>query len=339
MPPPGLEKAGLVWADTEAPGYGRRRQGRGFSYLEPDGELVRDEDIRARLASLALPPAWVDEWYCLDPRRHIQALASDDRERRQYIYHPDWRAWRDRQKFAELADFVEALPEIRAAARRALSSGDAVERALGAIVTLLDKGAMRVGSERYAEENDAYGATSLRKRHVETEGGKLRLRYEGKGGKARDVAIRDKRLAEAVAMLEDLPGQRLFDVEDEGGELRRIDSDSVNRWLARIAGEGISAKDFRTLAGSVAALDALVDVDPGDTKRARDAALKTAYESAAERLGNTVTVAKTSYIHPAIAEVWAEGDLRRLMGRAKRMGLKVGVSERAVAALARDAAG
>ena len=143
-----LSEVGLVWADTDTPGFSRRRAGRGFSYLAPDGSLVRDPNVRKRLSSLALPPAWVDAWYCPDPRGHIQALASDDRKRRQYLYHPEWRIWRDQAKFAKLADFIDAVPTIRAEARAALASDDTVERAVAVVVTLLDKGALRIGSER-----------------------------------------------------------------------------------------------------------------------------------------------------------------------------------------------
>ena len=333
----GLDEVGLVWADTDAPGYTRRRAGRGWSYLTPDGSLIKDPALRERLSSLALPPAWVDAWYCTDPRGHIQALASDDRARRQYLYHPDWRDWRDRAKFAHLADFIETLPTIRTEARAALGSDDAVESAIGVIVTLLDKGALRVGSERYAKANKAFGATTLRKRHVETGEAGLSLDFTAKGGKQRAVFLRDRRLADAVGRLDDLPGQRLFDIEDSSGTARSIKSTAVNDWLSRVAGDDVTAKDFRTLAGSVAAFDALVETAVGDTKRERDAALKAAYTASAQRLGNTVTVAKNSYVHPGIAAQWQEGNLKRIRGRAKRMALKASLPERAVQIIAREA--
>ena len=336
MAPELLSEVGLVYADTDTPGFSRRRAGRGFSYLTPDGSLVRDPKIRKRLSSLALPPAWVDAWYCPDPRGHIQALASDDRKRRQYLYHADWRRWRDQAKFAKLADFIEAVPTIRAEAKAALASANPVERAIAAVVTLLDKGALRIGSERYAKANKAFGATTLRKRHVETDKASLTLDFTAKGGKQRDIVLRDPRLATAIASLEDLPGQRLFDIEDEDGNARSIGSSAVNAWLARVGGEDMTAKDFRTLAGSVSAFNALVEEDVGDTKRARDAALKGAYTAASQRFGNTVTVAKASYVHPGIAECWADGALKRIRGRAKRMASKATVPERAVQIIARE---
>jgi len=289
-------------------------------------------------SSLALPPAWVDAWYCTDPRGHIQALASDDRERRQYLYHPDWRVWRDRAKFAHLHDFIEVLPTIRRTARAALTSDDPVESAIGVIVAMLDKGALRIGSERYAKANKAFGASTLRKRHVDATDTALSIDFTAKGGKQREVLLRDERLARAVARLEDLPGQRLFDIEDSAGNPRSIGSSAVNDWLSRVAGEDVTAKDFRTLAGSVAAFDALVDAPVGETKRARDAVLKSAYTAAAERLGNTVTVAKASYVHPAIPERWEAGELKRIRGRAKRMSSQAKVSERSVQIVAGDAA-
>ena len=331
------DEAGLVWSDTEAPGFSRRRCGKGFTYLAPDGATVRDPKIRTRLAALALPPAWVDAWYCPNPRGHIQALASDDRQRRQYLYHPDWRIWRDREKFAKLAEFIETLPILRAKAQAAMASDDPVERAIGVVVTLLDKGALRVGSERYARDNRAYGATTLRKRHVETGNDRLILDFTAKGGKQRDVVLRDARLSVAISELQDLPGQRLFDIKDVTGEPRSIDSTTINRWMSRMTGEEVTAKDFRTLAGSVAAFNSLVDFEVKETKRDRDAALKSAYTAASKRLGNTVTIAKKSYVHPAIAEQWRQGALKKIRGRARRMALKVPVSERAVQVIARDA--
>ena len=333
-----IREAGLIWAQTDAPGFSRRRRGRGWSYLDPAGERVGDEAVRARLDGLAVPPAWRDAWYCLDARGHIQATATDDRERRQYVYHADWRAWRDRTKFAELAGFVEALPAIRRAWRKGLEAEGVVDRAIACVVALLDRGALRIGSERYAKENGSFGATTLRKRHVEADGRTLRVAFRAKAGKWRDVAIRDPRLAKTVRALGELPGQRLFDLEDEEGGRVALSSGQVNRWLQAVTGETVTAKDFRTLAGTVAAFEALLPLEPGETRRARDAALKQAWEAAAERLGNTPTVARTAYVHPALAERWAEGQLGRLRGRARRMKLRVPLSERAVALLARDAA-
>lgn len=292
----------LVYYPDSRPGIARRRCGRGFTYTAPDGTTIDDKVERARLKALAVPPAYEKVWICPKPNGHLQATGLDTRARKQYRYHPDWTAFRAVSKYSELPAFGEALPTIRRRVARDLNL-DAGEEAfaLAAVVAMIDRLSLRVGNSDYASENGTYGATTLRSRHLRLKDGDLHLGYTSKGGKKVRRKIGNKRLQQILQKLDGLPGAELVTWVDEGGEARTVSSGRVNRWLAELTGTpGITAKTFRTWSGSVAALEAAA--------QAETVTIKAMAEAAAERLGNTPTIARNSYIHPAVIDLAEEPD-------------------------------
>ena len=284
----------LVYYPDTRPGIRRRRAGRGFCYYDPDGALIRNAADRARLASLAVPPAYEDVWICPLPHGHLQATGKDARGRKQYRYHPRWTAFRAQLKYADLADFGRALPRIRRRVARDLS-GEPGERnfAVAAVIAMIDRLSVRVGHADYAEENGTYGATTLRHDHLKLTRKGISLRYPGKGGKVVHRQVRDTRLGRVLHDLDDLPGATLVSWIDGEGRAREVTAGDVNAYLAGVTGEDrFTAKTFRTWNGSVAALGTLV---PGEPPKIRAMA-----EAAADRLGNTPTIARNSYIHPEV---------------------------------------
>lgn len=285
--------AGLVYVDAGETGWTRKPHGKGFTYQDENGRTLEGEQ-RARAEGLVLPPAWKDVWICARPNGHLQATGVDEAGRTQYRYHPDWRAHCEQVKFSDMLYFGQALPRIRRKVRDTLDAPkDHIDLAVAAIVRLLDKGAIRIGSEK-SRVQGTFGATTLYKRHVrQTDEDTIRLRFKGKGGKPQDISICDDGLSRAVAALQCLPGQGLFTTPDG-----KVCSSSVNRFI-REAGDGaFTAKDFRTWGGSVAAVEALVK--GGDS-------IKAVSEAAAAHLGNTPTIARNSYIHPRVIEMAREG--------------------------------
>jgi DNA topoisomerase-1 len=252
--------AGLRHVADAKPGIRRRRRGKGFSYLDPAGQPLRDPRERRRIEGLAVPPAWTEVWICPLANGHLQATGRDARGRKQYRYHPDWRAVRDETKFGRMVAFGEALPRLRARLDRDLAlPGLPREKVLAAVVKLLETTLIRVGNEEYARENDSFGLTTMRSRHVDIAGATLRFRFRGKSGKEHEVAISDRRLARVVRACRELPGHELFQYLDESGERQAVDSADVNEYLRDVTGEDFTAKDFRTWGGTVLALEALRD--------------------------------------------------------------------------------
>ena len=247
MPDPtdSAEDAGLRYVSDEAPGIGRRRAGRGFTYIGPHDKRVTDRAKLAWIRSLAIPPAWTDVWICASQNGHLQATGRDARGRKQYRYHPRWRSQRDEAKYDRLIDFGKALPRMR---RRVASDlrrpGLPRERVLGAVVWLLEKTGVRVGNEEYARDNKSFGLTTLRDRHASVGSKRIRFRFRGKGGKSGEVVVSDARLARVVSRCQDLPGQELFAYVDEAGEIRSVGSSDVNDYLGEISGHDFTAKDF-----------------------------------------------------------------------------------------------
>ena len=309
--------AGLVYSSDEGPGFTRVRRGKGWSFQKGDGSVIRDAAIRQRCLSLAIPPAYEDVWICPDPQGHLQATGRDDRGRKVYLYHPDWRVFRDQRKFDALASFGAKLGAARKQndeARRGLKTTQA--RILAAVFWLLDEHVIRIGNETYAKENDSFGATTLRHRHVE-EDGKV-LHYQGKHGREQEIELSDRRFRALVRKLSDLPGQHLFQYQDEAGELQALTSGEVNAYLQGLFGENVTAKTFRTWHGSVEAFAAGLE---------EGALVDHILEAAAETLGNTKAIARNSYVHPRIVEEVKSGELARsaadLKGGRCRAGLSV----------------
>ncbi|WP_221931022.1 DNA topoisomerase IB [Telmatospirillum sp. J64-1] len=294
-------EAGLHYVPDIGPGIRRRRRGKGFAYLQPNGRPVKDGKDLQRIRALAIPPAWTDVWICPDPKGHLQATGRDKRGRKQYRYHPQWRSIRDETKFSRMVAFGEALPAIRARIEADMAkAGLPREKVLAAVLRLLETGHLRVGNPEYAKANDSYGATTLKDDHAEISGATLKLEFRAKSGKVQKITLRDRRLARIVKRCQDLPGQELFQYVGEDGERHSIGSDQVNDYLREIAGEGFTAKDFRTWTATVMAACALGALDQVETKKEAKAHLKRAIEAAADELGNTPTVCRKSYIHPAV---------------------------------------
>lgn len=286
--------ARLTFADGTEPGITRRpiRSGK-WAYHDPDGGRITDREEIDRLNRIALPPAYVNCWFSPDPAAHLLATGFDARGRKQYRYHPEYRADRDASKFDRCAAFGHALAGLRQQVATDLALSTLCrERAVASVVALLDSAAMRVGNERYATQNRSFGATTLRGRHATLKGRKLRLRFRGKHGKLREVTSSDRALVSCVRKMQDLPGQHLFQYLDGEGCSVPVGSQDVNDYLHETMGEDFSAKDFRTFAASTLAF-ARIWREPGVT-------LKAVLEDVAEHLGNTPAIARKSYVHPAL---------------------------------------
>jgi DNA topoisomerase-1 len=306
------EEAGMRYVTDASPGIRRRRAGRGFSYIGPDGERIEDAEHVAWIKSLAIPPAWTDVWICTSRRGHLQATGRDARGRKQYRYHPDWRAVRDEAKYGRMIAFGQALPAIRERVDADLRRhGLPRERVLAAVVRLLEKTRMRIGNEEYARDNRSYGLTTLRDHHAEVGTTRIRFRFRSKGGKVSDVELTDARLARLVARCQELPGQELFAYLDANGEVRSIGSSDVNDYLREITGQDFTAKDFRTWSGTVLAAWALEELQAVDSESQAKRNVVRAVEQVAEWLGNTPAVSRRSYVHPAVIDAYLDGDVVR----------------------------
>ena len=290
-------RADLAYVSDMEPGIRRRRVGKGFTFFTPEGRRLGDLDAIARIKSLAIPPAWTDVWISPDPAGHIQATGRDQKGRKQYRYHPEFRTARESEKFDGCIAFGNLLPLVRKRVEDDLKGRKLTrERAVASVVRLLDLGAVRVGNEGYAERNKSFGATTLRRRHAEVTGKTLRLRYKGKSGKMREVTLTDRTLARMVRSMQDLPGQNVFKYVDEDGEVNAVTSSDVNHYLEEAMGERFTAKNFRTWHASVLALECLRN---GEGKMP----LKALLDCVAEKLGNTPAVTRRSYIHPAVIDL------------------------------------
>ncbi|RZO56923.1 MAG: DNA topoisomerase IB [Sandaracinaceae bacterium] len=297
------EEAGLRYVDGEEPGYGRRKRGRGFSYLDLDGETVRSARLRGRFDRLVIPPAWTEVWICRDRRGHIQATGRDDAGRKQYIYHPDWRRARDRHKYDRVVAFGKVLPRIRRQVERDLDGGGlSRERVLASVVRLLETTLVRVGNDEYARKHEHYGLTTIRKKHVVRDGDEpeVVLDFTAKSGKNWRVEIDDPELVEIIVECLETPGYELFKYFDDDGRKRDVTSEDVNAYLREAAQARVTAKDFRTWAGTVLAAVALEEIERVDDEARHDRRLLRAIERVAKELGNTVAVCRSCYIHPEV---------------------------------------
>ena len=310
--------AGLRYVSDESPGIRRRKKRGGFTYVGPDGRVIRNAAELKRIASLAVPPAWTDVWICTHPRGHLQATGRDAKGRKQHRYHTAWRVHRDENKFDRMQGFAAALPNIRRRARADLAKpGLPRDKVLATIVQLLEKSLIRVGNEEYVRQNQSFGLTTLRNRHVQVRGGKLSFQFRGKSGVRHSVEITDRQLARIVKQCRDLPGQELFQYQDDSGELQPVDSGDINDYLKSVAGDDYTAKDFRTWSGTVLALAALREFPPATTKKQAEKIVVVAIEAVAKMLGNTRTVCRKSYVHPGIIDCYVEGAIEKALSRSK----------------------
>ncbi|HEX8918253.1 MAG TPA: DNA topoisomerase IB, partial [Chloroflexota bacterium] len=304
------QSAGLRYFTDARPGIRRKRAGKHFRYIGPDGETIRDTAELQRIKAIGIPPAWTDVWICPSPRGHLQATGRDAKGRKQYRYHPRWREVRDETKYTRMIAFGEALPMIRERANLDLTQQClSREKVLATVVTLLDLTAIRVGNEEYARENQSYGLTTMRTRHVQVKGATLHFHFQGKSHKEHVLNVRHQRLARAVRRCQDLPGHELFQYLDDDGERHAIDSGDVNDYLRTITGENFTAKDFRTWHGTVRAAEALASTETAESETETKRRVTAAIEVAASHLGNTPAICRKSYVHPAVIESYLDGSL------------------------------
>ncbi len=327
----------------------------GFEYFR-GSRRIRDRAELARIARLAIPPAWTDVWICPDARGHLQATGRDARRRKQYRYHPDWRVTRDETKFDRMLHFAAALPRIRTrTAADVAQAGLTREKVLATVVQLLERSGIRVGNEEYARANGSFGLTTLKDKHVDVRGSTLRFSFRGKSGKRHAISVDDRRLATIVKHCRDLPGQELFQYLD-GGRRRKVDSGDVNDYLKAIAGEAFTAKDFRTWSGTVLACAAFRELCAGaaprggapgpgapkkkPTRTAINRNVLQAIDAVAGVLGNTRAVCRKSHIHPVVIDAYVDGTLTSICQRyptasARRAPGGLSADEAAVVALLR----
>jgi DNA topoisomerase-1 len=291
-------------------GYTRKRCGNGFSYRDPSGKRVRSAQLRERFERLAIPPAWEDVWICRDPDGHLQATGRDAAGRKQYIYHPVFRKARDRKKYRRMSAFGRALPRLRRRVSRDLRrEGLGRERVLAAIVKLLETTLARVGNEEYARQNESFGVTSLRKKHVKRGGEGLSLAFAGKGGREWLVEVKDAAVIAVIEQCLQTPGRELFKYFDGDDQRCAVAASDVNAYLRDIAGDDVSAKDFRTWAGTVLASAAFAEIERSDPDAQSGKKVAAAVKSVAEVLGNTPAICRQAYMHPDVVEGFAEGEL------------------------------
>jgi DNA topoisomerase-1 len=304
------ENAGLTYVSDEDPGIRRKKVGKGFTYIRPGGGKVEDEATLKRIRALAIPPAYTDVWICLKANGHIQATGRDAKGRKQYRYHTAFREVRESTKFEHMFAFAKALPAIRETVDTHMRlRGLPREKVLATVVHLLESTLIRVGNADYAKQNKSFGLTTLRDPHVEVEGAELKFQFKGKSGKTWRLALKDRRVARIVKACQDLPGQELFQYLDETGARQTVTSADVNAYLKEITGRDITAKDFRTWAGTVLAAMALSEFETFDTQAKAKKNVRAAIEGVSSRLGNTPTICRKCYVHPEVFTCYLAGDL------------------------------
>lgn len=303
------EAAGLRYVSDSEPGISRRRCGKGWSYRDPDGETIREDEVRDRIEELAIPPAWEEVWICPDPEGHLQATGRDDEGRKQYRYHPRWQEARAETKFDRMLAFGRALPTIRGRVASDLGrDGLPREKVVAALVRLLESTCLRVGNDEYERENGTHGLTTVRDEHVELDGDEIRFRFPGKGGDLVTASVTDEAAAEVLRRCRELSGEELFACRDGEDGTRRLTSDDVNAYLKEITEEEFTAKNFRTWMGTLHAFVHLVNVEPGEDD-GLDAHCRDAVDAAADRLENTRSVCREFYVHPGVLDAFREDDL------------------------------
>ncbi|NUQ20508.1 MAG: DNA topoisomerase IB [Gemmatimonadaceae bacterium] len=302
--------AGLRYVTDATPGIRRKRHGRGFVYLAPDGQPIRDRALLRRFRALVIPPAWTDVWICPDPNGHLQVTARDARGRKQYRYHPSFRERRDESKFERMLALSDVLWKIRERVERDIAlPGLARDKIMATVVWLLERTLIRIGTDEYAKANDSYGLTTLRRRHVAVAGAKVDFEFRGKSGIEHSVRITDRRIARIVQRCQELPGWELFKYIDDEGRKQSVEASDINDYLREITGREVTAKDFRTWAGTMLAAEALREMGPAETKKQAEKNVVAAVDRTKEKLGNTRAVCRKYYIHPVLIESYLAGDV------------------------------
>lgn len=306
--------AGLRYVNDDARGISRQRRDQGFSYHDIDGNLIKNKAELDRIKSLIIPPAWDNVWICPLHNGHLQATGKDAKGRKQYRYHPHWRKVRSQTKFNRMIPFSNALPLIRETTDAHLRlKGLPREKVLATVVQLLEITFMRIGNTEYAKENNSYGITTLRDRHVKFSGAKVRFQFIGKSGVKHEIEVNDRRLAKIVKRCRDIPGYELFQYLDEEGNRQILDSGQVNDYLKEITNEDFTAKDFRTWAGTKLAAQTLSEMEPFDTQTQAKKNVTQAIKIVAGELGNRPATCRKYYVHPAIIDAYLEEQLTPIM--------------------------
>ena len=304
------EAVGLRYVTDAMAGIRRKRHGRGFTYTDAEGQVIRDRAMLRRFRSLVIPPAWTDVWICPDPDGHLQVTARDARGRKQYRYHPSFREQRDGTKFERMIALSDVLWKIRERVESDIAlPGLPREKVMATVVWLLERTLIRVGTQEYAKANKSYGLTTLRRKHVQIDGPRMRFDFRGKSGVVHAVAVTDRRIARIVQRCAEMPGYELFQYVDDDGRRQVVQAEDVNAYLREAAGREVTAKDFRTWAGTMHAADALRKVGPASTKTAAEKNIKMAVDRTAAMLGNTRSVCRKYYIHPALLDAYLEGSV------------------------------
>jgi DNA topoisomerase I len=308
--------ASLRYVTDDQPGISRRRRGAAFEYIDPSGKVIRDPEELQRIKALAIPPAWREVWICANRNGHLQATGRDAKGRKQHRYHPRWREIRDENKYGRILAFAKALPLIRQRVDSDLRlPGLPRDKILATVVRLLETSHIRIGNEEYARQNKSFGLATLRNRHVNVSGSRIRFEFRGKSGVEHALDINDRRLAKIIKRCQDLPGYELFQYIDDDGERRTIDSTDINEYIRQIAGEEFSTKDFRTWAGTVLAARALQEFETAASNAESKRNIVQAIESVAKKLGNTKAVCRKCYVHPAVIQSYTDGTLLRALRR------------------------
>lgn len=311
-----VKSRGLRYVMDNIKGISRRKHGKNFLFYSSRGVPIRNPAELHRIKALAIPPAWNDVWISPFPNSHLQATGRDARGRKQYRYHHSWREWRDQTKYDHLMEFGRVLPKLRRRVMKDLSlPGLPQAKVMATIVRLLETTCIRIGNDEYAKQNQSFGLTTLRNKHVKVKGSKIRFRFRGKSGIVRDVDLHDRRLAGIVRRCQDLPGQELFQYLDEDGSARIVNSSDVNHYLRETTGIDLTAKDFRTWAGTVLAARALGELAPFALKSQAKRNVVQAVDAVARKLGNTRAVCQKCYIHPATVKAYFDGTLPESLSR------------------------
>ncbi|MEP7290581.1 MAG: DNA topoisomerase IB [Chloroflexota bacterium] len=306
--------ADLRYVNDDEPGISRKRSGRGFVYTHPDGTRVSDRATLERIRKIVIPPAWAEVWICASPDGHIQVTARDAKGRKQYRYHERWREVGDQNKFDRMIAFGMVLPRIRQQVQADLARrGLPREKVLAAVVQLLGATFIRIGNPEYERNNDSYGLTTLHDEHVDISGATLHFEFRGKSGKEHAIDLKDRRLAKIVRRSQELPGEHLFQYTDEAGSQHPITSSDVNAYLREISGADFTAKDFRTWGGTTLALLELAGFDPCENEAQAKKNVVAMIKTVAGQLGNTTTVCRKYYVHPAVIDCYLRGDLSRYL--------------------------
>jgi len=302
--------AGLRYVTDAMPGIRRQRHGRGFTYTDPDGQVIRSREMIDRFRKLVIPPAWTDVWICPHEDGHLQVTARDARGRKQYRYHPGFRQHRDGTKFERLFELADVLWKIRERVESDIElPGLARDKIMATVVWLLETTLIRIGSDEYAKANKSFGLTTMRRRHATVVGSELRFEFRGKSRIQHAVSVTDKRIARIVQRCQELRGEELFKYLDDDGKRQMVQAEDVNEYLQNVTGRDITAKDFRTWAGTMLVAEALRKTGPATTKREAERNIVSAVDLTAKQLGNTRSVCRKYYIHPALIEAYLEGSV------------------------------